>query len=565
MPIKRTILLGENLIQKGLISRRELDIGLKEHKKTGQFLGTSLVKLGFIKEEELYPVLAEQLKLSYFKLKEITIDPKIIQKLPAKYAFHYKLIPVKFENDKLTVAVSDPLDLRTIDDLRLLLSLDVVSVLATESDIYEAIRKYYGIGGETIEKIMDTTELTKELTLSTSKTEDVADLAEDASIIKFVNQILVQAVKDRATDIHIEPYEDELKVRYRIDGVLYDISVPSNIKYFQAAIVSRIKIMSNLDIVERRLPQDGRIKIKAGQEELDLRISILPTQFGESVDIRLLSGKMLYSLKNLGLSPSDISILGKLIEKPYGIIFVTGPTGSGKTTTLYACLSKIDKKDKKIITIEDPIEYQLKGVTQIQIHPSIGLSFATGLRSMLRHDPDIMMVGEVRDFETLEITIRVALTGHLVFSTIHTNDAAGAVARLLDMGVEPYLVASSVECFIAQRLVRLICLNCKTAVKPNKEVLVEFGIKEDVNNLTIYEGKGCESCKFTGYRGRTGIYEFLVMNEEIRDLIIHRSSSDQIKKKALELGMHTLRMDGWERVKKGITTLDEVIRVTKED
>jgi len=565
MPIKRTILLGENLIQKGLISRRELDIGLKEHKKTGQFLGTSLVKLGFIKEEELYPVLAEQLKLSYFKLKEITIDPKIIQKLPAKYAFHYKLIPVKFENDKLTVAVSDPLDLRTIDDLRLLLSLDVVSVLATESDIYEAIRKYYGIGGETIEKIMDTTELTKELTLSTSKTEDVADLAEDASIIKFVNQILVQAVKDRATDIHIEPYEDELKVRYRIDGVLYDISVPSNIKYFQAAIVSRIKIMSNLDIVERRLPQDGRIKIKAGQEELDLRISILPTQFGESVDIRLLSGKMLYSLKNLGLSPSDISILGKLIEKPYGIIFVTGPTGSGKTTTLYACLSKIDKKDKKIITIEDPIEYQLKGVTQIQIHPSIGLSFATGLRSMLRHDPDIMMLGEVRDFETLEITIRVALTGHLVFSTIHTNDAAGAVARLLDMGAEPYLVASSVECFIAQRLVRLICLNCKTAVKPNKEVLVEFGIKEDVNNLTIYEGKGCESCKFTGYRGRTGIYEFLVMNEEIRDLIIHRSSSDQIKKKALELGMHTLRMDGWERVKKGITTLDEVIRVTKED
>ena len=565
MPIKRTILLGENLIQKGLISRRELDIGLKEHKKTGQFLGTSLVKLGFIKEEELYPVLAEQLKLSYFKLKEITIDPKIIQKLPAKYAFHYKLIPVKFENDKLTVAVSDPLDLRTIDDLRLLLSLDVVSVLATESDIYEAIRKYYGIGGETIEKIMDTTELTKELTLSTSKTEDVADLAEDASIIKFVNQILVQAVKDRATDIHIEPYEDELRVRYRIDGVLYDISVPSNIKYFQAAIVSRIKIMSNLDIVERRLPQDGRIKIKAGQEELDLRISILPTQFGESVDIRLLSGKMLYSFKNLGLSPSDISILGKLIEKPYGIIFVTGPTGSGKTTTLYACLSKIDKKDKKIITIEDPIEYQLKGVTQIQIHPSIGLSFATGLRSMLRHDPDIMMVGEVRDFETLEITIRVALTGHLVFSTIHTNDAAGAVARLLDMGAEPYLVASSVECFIAQRLVRLICLNCKTAVKPNKEVLVEFGIKEDVNNLTIYEGKGCESCKFTGYRGRTGIYEFLVMNEEIRDLIIHRSSSDQIKKKALELGMHTLRMDGWERVKKGITTLDEVIRVTKED
>ena len=565
MPIKRTILLGEMLISKGLISRRELDLGLKEHQRSGQFLGITLVKLGIIKEDELYPILSEQLDIPYVKIKEISIDAKALEKVPAKFACHYKLMPVKFEKDILTVALSDPLDVRTIDDLRLLLGCEVAGVLATESDIGEAIRKYYGIGAETIEEIINTGEMAGEIKLTVSKTEDIEGLAEDASIIKFVNQILVQAVKDSSTDIHIEPYEDELKIRYRVDGILYDIPIPQNIKYFQSAIVSRIKIMAGLDIAERRLPQDGRIKIRVGGEELDLRISILPTQFGESVDIRLLSGKMLYSLENLGLSLSNLEILEKLIRKPHGIIFVTGPTGSGKTTTLYSCLSKINSKDKKIITIEDPIEYQLKGVTQIQIHPRIGLSFATGLRSMLRHDPDIMMVGEVRDFETAEITIRVALTGHLVFSTLHTNDACGGITRLLDMGIEPYLVASPVECFIAQRLVRIICPHCKVEKKPDRETLREFGIENNLNDIAIYEGKGCESCKFTGYKGRTAIYEFLLMTEEIRGLLLQRASSDQIKKKALEQGMHTLRMDGWEKVKKGITTINEVIRVSEED
>jgi len=565
MPIKRTILLGEMLISKGLISRRELDLGLKEHQRSGQFLGITLVKLGIIKEDELYPILSEQLDIPYVKIKEISIDAKALEKVPAKFACHYKLMPVKFEKDILTVALSDPLDVRTIDDLRLLLGCEVAGVLATESDIGEAIRKYYGIGAETIEEIINTGEMAGEIKLTVSKTEDIEGLAEDASIIKFVNQILVQAVKDSSTDIHIEPYEDELKIRYRVDGILYDIPIPQNIKYFQSAIVSRIKIMAGLDIAERRLPQDGRIKIRVGGEELDLRISILPTQFGESVDIRLLSGKMLYSLENLGLSLSNLEILEKLIRKPHGIIFVTGPTGSGKTTTLYSCLSKINSKDKKIITIEDPIEYQLKGVTQIQIHPRIGLSFATGLRSMLRHDPDIMMVGEVRDFETAEITIRVALTGHLVFSTLHTNDACGGITRLLDMGIEPYLVASSVECFIAQRLVRIICPHCKVEKKPDREILREFGIENNLNDIAIYEGKGCESCKFTGYKGRTAIYEFLLMSGEISGLLLQRASSDQIKKKALEQGMHTLRMDGWEKVKKGITTINEVIRVSEED
>ncbi|MBU4342538.1 MAG: Flp pilus assembly complex ATPase component TadA [Candidatus Omnitrophica bacterium] len=565
MPIKKTILLGERLIQKGLISYKDLDLGLKEHQRTGQFLGTTLVKLGFIEEDKLYPVLSEQLKIPYLKIKDLAIPHEVFEKVPAKYACHYKLIPVKFEKDTITIAVADPLDVRTLDDLKLLLGCDVAGVLATESDINEGIKKYYGIGAETIEEIVDTGDRTEEIALETRKTENIEDLVEDASIIKFVNQILVQGVKDGATDIHIEPYEDELKVRYRIDGVLYDVSVPANIRYFQAAIVSRLKIMAHLDIAERRLPQDGRIRIRVGNDELDLRISILPTQFGESVDIRILSSAMLYSLKNLGLLSSDLDILEKLIKKPHGIIFVTGPTGSGKTTTLYSCLSKINKKDKKIITIEDPIEYQLKGVTQIQIHPRIGLSFAAGLRSMLRHDPDIMMVGEVRDFETAEITIRVALTGHLVFSTLHTNDAAGGITRLLDMGVEPYLAASSVECFIAQRLVRLICPQCKVKKKLDKKLLEGFKIKDDARNVTIYESKGCEACKFSGYKGRTGLYEFLVMNEDICELALQRASSDQIKKKALELGMHTLRMDGWEKIKRGLTTIDEVMRVTEED
>lgn len=563
MPIKRTILLGEILIQKGLITHEQLEQGLKEHKKTGQFLGTTLLKLDFIKEEKLYPILSKQLNIPYIKIKDLKIDADILKKVPAKFACHYNLMPLKFENNSLTVAITDPLDIRTLDDLKLFLGCDVIGVLASESDIIEAIRKYYGLGAETIEEIINVTD--KDLVLPETKTETIDEMAEDASIIKFVNQVLVQAIKDNATDIHIEPYEGELKTRYRIDGILYDIPVPQGIKYFQSAVVSRIKIMANLDIAERRLPQDGRIKIKVGTNEMDLRISILPTQFGESVDIRILSGAMLYSLEKLGLLQSDLDILEKLIKKPHGIIFVTGPTGSGKSTTLYACLSKINNKDRKIITIEDPIEYQIKGITQIQVHPRIGLSFATGLRSMLRHDPDIMMVGEVRDFETAEITIRVALTGHLVFSTLHTNDAAGGITRLIDMGIEPFLVASSVECFIAQRLVRLICQNCKIEKKMDKGILSEFGIENITDNVYVYEGKGCDYCKFTGYKGRTAIYEFLIMDEDIRDLVLKRASSDQIKKKALQLGMHTLRMDGWEKIKKGLTTINEVIRVTKED
>jgi len=565
MVFKKEVLLGQLLVDKNLITIAELDEAVREQKKSGGLLGNILLKLGYISEDELFPVLAEQLGVEYVKLKNRHIGAAVIEKVPAKFASHYKLIPIDFSSDILTIAVTNPLDIHTIDDIKLLLGYETNIVLASEEDIIDSIRKYYGVGADTLEKIMAGSDTRDNLEVEMPRTENIEDMAQDASIIKFVNQLFLQAYKDRATDIHIEPYEDEMKVRYRIDGVLYDTAIPPNIKHFQAAIISRVKIMSNLNIAERRLPQDGRIRIKVANDELDLRVSILPTPYGESVDIRLLGTNLKFDLESLGLLPKDLKIMEEMIKKPHGIIFVTGPTGSGKTTTLYACLNKINSKEKKIITIEDPIEYQIKNVTQVQVHPRIGLTFAQGLRSMLRHDPDIMMVGEVRDFETAEITIRVALTGHLVFSTIHTNDAAGGITRLIDMGIEPFLVASSVECFIAQRLVRIICPECKKEIRPSKEVLKELGVADikDVAKVEFYEGSGCDECKYTGYKGRTAIYEILVIDNEIRDLIMTRKSTDVIKRLAIEHGMRTLRQDGWEKIKMGITTPAEVMRVTE--
>ncbi len=558
-------LIGQMLIKRGFVTSEQLEAGLREQKKHGGYIGENLIKLGFLKPDDLYEALSVQLGIEFVRIKSISIPPEIIKTIPAKFTFHYRFMPLRMDGSVLVIAVSDPLDIQKMDDIKLVVGYDVRPVFAAEDDVLEAIRQYYGIGAETIEKMISKSEEDEEGPLVPEKTHEVDEMAEDASIIKFVNQILMQAYKDKATDIHIEPYEDELKVRYRIDGILYDATIPPTIKHFQSAIVSRIKIMANMNIAERRLPQDGRIKFKAGKDELDLRVSVLPTPHGESVDIRLLSTAMLYSLQNLGLLDNDLEIMEEMIKKPNGIIFVTGPTGSGKTTTLYACLNKINSREKKILTIEDPIEYQLKGITQIQVRPKIGLSFATGLRSMLRHDPDIMMVGEVRDYETAEIAIRISLTGHLVFSTLHTNDAAGGITRLLDMGVEPYLVASSIECFIAQRLVRLICNKCRVKLKKYKGLSKEFRASaQEVEKARLYEGKGCEECKFTGYKGRTAIYEILVMNEAIRDLVLKRVSADKIKDKAVSMGMRTLRDDGWVKIKSGLTTPSEVLRVTEE-
>ena len=559
-------LIGQLLVMKGLINREALERALLDQEQHKEPLGETLIKMGLISSDDFYDVLAEQLKVEYVKLRDIRIDPAMTEEIPAKFACHYEIMPIKLEENTITIAMAKPLDIHTTDDIKLLLKRDIKAVLASRTDILEAIKRYYGVGAQTIEKMSPDTSQEKVINVQYQETQDLIESADDASIIKFVNQLLLEAYRDRATDIHIEPYEDELLARYRIDGILHETKVPPTIKNFQSAIISRIKIMANLNIAERRLPQDGRIRIKIGDDKVDLRVSIMPTPFGESVMIRILSSNILFGMENLGLLKPDLEILERMIKKPHGIIFVTGPTGSGKTTTLYAALNKINDKDKKIITIEDPIEYQLKGIMQMQIQPKIGFTFANALRSMLRHDPDVMMVGEVRDYETAEITIRVALTGHLVFSTIHTNDAAGGVTRLIDMGIEPFLVASAVECFIAQRLVRVICADCKREFKPDKEILKELGVSRlDLSNTKLYEGKGCESCRFTGYKGRTAIYEILVMSEPIRELVLKRASSEQIKKKALSLGMRTLREDGWEKIKMGITTPGEVMRVTQQE
>ena len=496
----------------------------------------------------------------HVRLAHTQIAPEVIARVPAKFATHYHFVPIAATETSLQVAVADPSDVQTLDELKLLLGCDIEPVLADAREIQEAIQRHYGVGASAVERLLDTgLHEAAPVTL----TEDLTAKPDDASVISFVNQLILSAVRDRATDIHIEPFNQMLRVRQRIDGVMYEMSVPPELVRLHQAIVSRIKVMAQMDIAERRLPQDGRIKVRMEGQDLDLRISVLPTSFGESVEIRLLSSQMLFSLEQLGLSGDQVEILTQLIQKPHGIIFVTGPTGSGKTTTLYACLSKLNAPNVKILTIEDPIEYQLTGITQLQVHSKIGFSFAQGLRSMLRHDPDIMMVGEVRDPETAEITIRSALTGHLVFSTLHTNDAAGGVTRLLDMGIEPYLVASSVLCFVAQRLVRVICASCREERPSEPGLVEEFGLAPGELPAVLPYGKGCQACKGTGYKGRTAIYEFLLVSEPIQQLVLKRASSHEIAQAAQGIGkMRTLRQDGWSKILRGFTTPQEVLRVT---
>lgn len=556
-------LLGQLLIENQVITQEQLDIALKRQKETGRLLGKTLLELGLISEESaLLPVLAGQLNVDYVNLKSTSILPEVISLIPAQFAIHYKVIPIKLKKDVLIVATGRPLDIHVLDEISLVVTHRLKFVLVGEKDVLEAIRTYYGVGAETIEQMMDTA---GPVGAKDDEVANIEDIESEASISKFLNQILLEAYKDNATDIHIEPFVDELRVRYRIDGVMYDAKVPKNIRHFQDAISSRVKILSNLDIAEKRLPQDGRFKVRVGSVDLDLRVSFLPTPCGESIVLRILNTTKLYSLKELGLSDEERDILKQMTEKPNGIIFLTGPTGSGKTTTLYTCLSRMNTDKHKIITIEDPIEYQLKGITQVQINPAIGLTFAQGLRSMLRHDPDIMMVGEVRDMETATTAIQVALTGHLIFSTLHTNDAASGIARLLDMGVESYLITSTVQCLIAQRLVRRVCHQCKKAVHMTADMIKDFGESALFDAGTvIYEHEGCDACHGTGYSGREAIYEFLVLNDSIQKLILGRATASEIKAKAVASGMKTLRQSGLEKVKQGVTTLQEVIRVTQD-
>jgi len=559
---KSKIKLGQLLTDRDLITPEQLARALEQQKSGGGLLGQVLIDLQFVQDESvLLPSLADQQGVDFLRLRSIKIPPEVIGLLPAQLVTYYKVIPVKLEEDVLTVATARPMDISMIDGLGLEVDYCIDPVLTSEKDIQEAIRAYYGVGADTIEQMMDRN---GQAQLSEDKVTDIGAVDAEASISKFLNQILLEAYKDRATDIHIEPFVDELRVRYRIDGLMYDAKVPKNIRFFKDAISSRIKILSNLNIAEKRLPQDGRFKVRIGVVDLDLRVSFLPTPSGEGIVLRILNATRLFRMEELGLSKKETDILDTVTKKTHGIIFLTGPTGSGKTTTLYACLARMNTDEYKIITIEDPIEYQLKGITQVQINPSIGLTFAQGLRSMLRHDPDIMMVGEVRDKETATTAVQVALTGHLIFSTLHTNDSAGGVARLLDMGIEPYLITSTVQCFIAQRLVRKLCIRCRKSSRLSPAMAREFG-EEMVGTdqgIEIYERQGCDACHQTGYSGREAIYEFLVITDDLRQLILQRATADEIKARAMVDGMTTLRQSGWEKVKQGLTTLQEVMRVT---
>ncbi len=565
MDIQTKYPLGQLLREKNLISEEQLQEALLKQKESTEYLGQILLRSGFIDEEsEFLTVLSEHIGVPFISLKEIPIDPEVISKVPAQFALFYKIIPIDFQNDTITIATGRPLDIHVIDAVGLIFPGKIKTVLASEKDILETIRTYYGIGAETVEKMIINGETESISDKAVILTENIEDITGEATVSKLVNQIILAAHNDRATDIHIESFENDLSIRYRIDGVLLEAKVPAGIKHFKDAIISRLKVLSKLNIAERRLPQDGRLKVKVGEVELDLRISFLPTLYGENAVIRILNSAQLIHLEKLGLSKNNLALIDDLIKRPHGIIFVTGPTGSGKTTTLYSCLARVNTVDKKILTIEDPVEYQLRGITQIQIYPLVGLTFASGLRSMLRHDPDIMMVGEVRDSETAQIAIQVALTGHLVFSTLHTNDAASGITRLLDMGIEPYLISSAVECFVAQRLVRLICPKCKGPEPVTNELskIVEWKSK-DMEAVTLFEGRGCGFCKGTGYYGREAIYELLVLDEEIRQMIMARAPASLVRSCAIKNGMKTLHQDGWDKIRRGLTTLSEVIRVTQ--
>lgn len=561
----------ELVLSNALASPEKLKSAYKEAQESGMSFVGLLAQKSIVTEEDVAKLIAKKFKLEYINLKNIKIDKPVIDAVPYKFTGYYKFVPLKIENKIMAIAVTLPLDIKIQDELRLHFGYDIQMFVASQEDILETLNRCYGLGADTIEKILARPAKSEQLSENTAQheVEKIDKLAEDASVIKLVNEIIMDAYKKRATDIHIEPYRGEFKLRYRIDGVLYDALVPAAAKRFIMSILSRFKIMANLNIVERRLPQDGRAIVKTQEQMLDLRVSFMPTPNGESLVIRILPTKMLFDLRKLGLSENGQSILEGLISKPHGIIFVTGPTGSGKTTTLYTCLTKIDRSKKKIITIEDPIEYEMPDVVQIQVMPEIGLTFARGLRSILRHDPDVIMVGEVRDLETAEIAIRVALTGHLVFSTLHTNDAASGVTRLIDIGVEPYLIASSVQAFIAQRLVRVLCPFCKKEdSRPMTEIKGQIARTLNISALDsvkVYKSEGCQECNFTGFRGRTSIYEILLMNEEIREEVLKKPSADSIKKLAVTFGMQTLRQDGWGKVVQGITTPEEILNVTSVD
>lgn len=561
--------LKQILLTRFNLSEAQWNECLLEHKETGAPLVAIIARKGPVSENDLLSALSKHLEIPCVKIKPEEIDSGILKSIPAKLATHYNFMPLKIEGEALRIAVNDPFDLCLLDEIGLFSGYQIRASLAGKKDIQEAIKNFYGVGAETLEAISKQAPLPAVEADAAAKTKgkDIQDETIDPSVIKFLNQVLLDAIKQRATDIHFEPYEDDLRIRYRIDGVLYEVACPPTIKHFQSSIASRIKVMASLDIAEKRKPQDGRIDISMEDEIYDLRVSVMPTAFGESIGIRILRrSSPVIGLESLGLDSGGLNTLEKALAKPYGIILVTGPTGSGKTTTLYACLNKISSTQRKILTIEDPIEYQLSGVTQMQVEPRTGFTFANALRSMLRHDPDIMMVGEIRDIETAEIAVRTALTGHLVLSTLHTNDASSAITRLLDMGIDAFLISSSVIMIIAQRLVRVICPQCKEKYTPEPSLIKQFSAhaRHHPENA-LFRGRGCAACRFTGYKGRTAIFEMLSVSDPIRELILQKAPAHQIRQKAVSAGMNPLRASGWEKIAQGATTMEEVLRVTYEE
>lgn len=558
------------LLNSGALSTEVLEQIFKKSEVSGQPFLKLVRDAGLLNEEALLNILSAATGCPVISLKNTKPDPAIFKRVPVKFASYYNFFPIREEGGKLLIATSRILDTHMLDEMRFALGFDIGVCFAPEKEIAEMLQKYYGLAADTVEKIISETP-EQERFVQVSATQDVEDiekLAAAPSVALVVNQIILDAYKKRASDIHLEPLQSGIRLRYRVDGLLQEAPVPRELKDFFSPMLSRIKIMANLNVAEKRLPQDGKLRVKTQDETLDLRVSFIPTANGESVVIRILPGKNVFKLEQLGFEPRHQKVFEELLGRHNGIIFVTGPTGSGKSTTLYAALNKLNSPGRKIITIEDPVEYELEGVSQIHVNPEIGLTFANGLRSMLRQDPDVMMVGEVRDLDTADIAIRAALTGHLILSTLHTNDAASGVTRLLDIGVEPYLIASSVVAFIAQRLIRVNCSYCKeedTQVLTEVKKLIEseYGIPQE--DIHIFRGKGCEQCNHTGFRGRIAIHEVLPLTESIRKIIMDRMTAESIKAEAVREGMTTLRYGGWEKVLSGITTPEEVLETTEED
>ncbi len=593
--------LGELLIKANLVTSEQVEKALAEQKTTGGSIGTNLVKLKYIDEETLLAFLSKYYNVESANLSRVQIDEKATKLVPASTAKKHLLIPIKRVGPKLIVAMSDPSNIIVIDEIKFITGYNVQPVVAMDRDLVEAIKKYYGGGGEIAG--MGATNLdARDYTLEDAAAEtfdefdnslgtvDVSDFDKlvhgavdnievieageddvsveniDAPVIKLVNGILIRAIKMGASDVHFEPYERVFRVRYRVDGVLHKVmGLPLQIRN---AITSRLKIMSRLDIAEKRLPQDGRIKLRLGRgREMDFRVSVIPTIFGEKVVLRILDKSSLQlDMTKLGFDPVSLRLFQEAFHKPVGMVLVTGPTGSGKTTTLYSALAELNKETDNIMTAEDPIEYNFMGINQVQMHEEIGLNFASAMRSFLRQDPDIVMVGEIRDLETAQIAIQASLTGHMVLSTVHTNDAPSTISRLIDMNIEPFLITSSVILILAQRLVRKICRECKEEIKVSSKILAGLGVPPDqIDGFRVYRGKGCQLCNQTGYKGRVGLYEVMPVTDDLKELILSRASNFDIKKKAIAQGMKTLRMAGISKVAEGMTTIEEILRTTMDD